>query len=129
MFLCPWDSLGKNTGVGCHALLQGIFLIQGSNPCLSLLLHLHMGSLPLAPPRKPHFLYQGVVKSRKPNKFINKEPSIVVFKNELFRVLIKKNFTKKQYFPCKFYKMCTNYWVLSMSRALRGVQAREDSKA
>ena len=23
--LCPWDSLGKNTGVGCHAPLQGIF--------------------------------------------------------------------------------------------------------
>ena len=23
--LCPWDSSGKNTGVGCHALLQGIF--------------------------------------------------------------------------------------------------------
>ena len=23
--LCPWDSPGKNTGVGCHALLQGIF--------------------------------------------------------------------------------------------------------
>ena len=23
--LCPWDSVGKNTGVGCHALLQGIF--------------------------------------------------------------------------------------------------------
>ena len=23
--LCPWDSLGKNTGVGCPALLQGIF--------------------------------------------------------------------------------------------------------
>ena len=22
--LCPWDSPGKNTGVGCHALLQGI---------------------------------------------------------------------------------------------------------
>ena len=21
--LCPWDSLGKHTGVGCHALLQG----------------------------------------------------------------------------------------------------------
>ena len=25
-FLCPWDSPGKNTGVGCHFLLQGIFL-------------------------------------------------------------------------------------------------------
>ena len=31
----------KKTGVGCHALLQGIFSTQGSN-----------GSLPLAPPRK-----------------------------------------------------------------------------
>ena len=29
--LCPWDSPGKNTGVGCHALLQGIFPTQGSN--------------------------------------------------------------------------------------------------
>ena len=32
--LCPWDSLGKNTGLGCHALLQGIFPTQGSNPGL-----------------------------------------------------------------------------------------------
>ena len=30
----PWDSLGKNTGVGCTALLQGIFFTQKSNPCL-----------------------------------------------------------------------------------------------
>ena len=30
--LCPWDSPGKNTGVGFHALLQGIFQTQGSNP-------------------------------------------------------------------------------------------------
>ena len=50
--LCPWDSLGKNTGVGCHALLQGIFLTQGSNPgvlqadCRQTLYHLsHQGSL------------------------------------------------------------------------------------
>ena len=28
------DSPGKNTGVGCHAILQGIFLTQGSNPGL-----------------------------------------------------------------------------------------------
>ena len=26
---CPWDSPGKNTGVGCPALFQGIFPIQG----------------------------------------------------------------------------------------------------
>ena len=29
--LCPWDSTAKNTGVGCHSLLQGIFPTQGSN--------------------------------------------------------------------------------------------------
>ena len=34
MLLCPRDSPGKNTGVGCRALLQGIFLTQGSNPGL-----------------------------------------------------------------------------------------------
>ena len=28
----PWGSSGKNTGVGCHFLLQEIFLTQGSNP-------------------------------------------------------------------------------------------------
>ena len=36
--LCPWDSPGMNTGVGCYFLLQGIFPIQGSNPCLLCLL-------------------------------------------------------------------------------------------
>ena len=29
--LCPWDFPSKNTGVGCHFLLQGIFLTQGLN--------------------------------------------------------------------------------------------------
>ena len=28
---CPWDFPRKNTGVGCHFLLQGIFPTQGSN--------------------------------------------------------------------------------------------------
>ena len=32
--LCPWDFPGKSTGVGCHILLQGIFLTQESNPGL-----------------------------------------------------------------------------------------------
>ena len=27
----PWNFPGKNTGVGCHSLLQGIFLTQGLN--------------------------------------------------------------------------------------------------
>ena len=37
--LCPWNSPGKNTGVGCHALLQGIFPTQGRDPRLLCLLH------------------------------------------------------------------------------------------
>ena len=32
--VCPWNSPGKNTGVGCHYLLQGIFLMQGFSPGL-----------------------------------------------------------------------------------------------
>ena len=43
--LCPWDFPGKNTGVGCHLLLQGIFPSQGSNPRL---LHWQVDSLPLS---------------------------------------------------------------------------------
>ena len=54
---CPWDSPGKDTGMGCCALLQGIFLTQGWNLCLLCLRHWQVGSLPLAhsslPPGKP----------------------------------------------------------------------------
>ena len=49
-----WDSLGKNTRVGCHFLLQGIFPIQGSNLHLLCLLHWQVDSLPLMPPGKPN---------------------------------------------------------------------------
>ena len=51
--LCPWDSPGKNTEVGHHALFQEVFLIQGSNLSLLSFLHWQVGSLPLAPPGKP----------------------------------------------------------------------------
>ena len=44
------DSLGKNTGVGCRALLQGIFPTQESNPGLP---HCRPDSLPSEPPGKP----------------------------------------------------------------------------
>ena len=47
---CPWDFPGKNTGMGCHFHLQGIFLSQGTNQCLLhcrwiLYLLSHQGSL------------------------------------------------------------------------------------
>ena len=48
--LCPWNFPGKNTRVGGHPLLQGIFLIQGLNlgllHCRQILYHLsHQGSI------------------------------------------------------------------------------------
>ena len=59
--LCPWNSPGKNTGVGSHFLLQGIFSTQGPHlgllHCRQILYHLsHQGSLP------------GLVGERKINK-------------------------------------------------------------
>ena len=54
--LCPLDSPGKNTGVGCCAL-QGIFPTQGSDPHLSRLLYWQAVSLPLVPPGKSSSLY------------------------------------------------------------------------
>ena len=51
--LCPWDSPGKNAGVGCHFLLQGIFTTQGSNLHLPSLLNWQVDSLPTEAPGKP----------------------------------------------------------------------------
>ena len=48
----PLSTLGKNTGVGCHDTLQGIFPTQGQNQHLLHLLHWQVGPLPLAPPGK-----------------------------------------------------------------------------
>ena len=50
--LCPWNFPGKNTGVLCYFLLQGVFPTQGLNP---LLLHLYWqaDSLILSQPGKP----------------------------------------------------------------------------
>ena len=46
--LCPWDSPGKSTRVGCYFLLQRIFQTQGSNPHLLCLLHWQLNSLLLS---------------------------------------------------------------------------------
>ena len=53
----PWDFPGKNTGVGCHFLLQGIFLTQGSNPHL---LNGQADSLPLRYPGSPSKLARSI---------------------------------------------------------------------
>ena len=51
--LCPWGFPGKNTGLGCCFLLQGMFQTQGSNPSLLCLLHWQVDSLSLSHVEKP----------------------------------------------------------------------------
>ena len=62
--LCPWDSPGKNTGVGCHALLQGIFPTQESNQgllhCRQILYQLSYWGRPHPP--------KGTIKKKKKDK-------------------------------------------------------------
>ena len=53
-FLCPWSFPEKNIGMGCHFLLQGIFLTQGSNLHL---LHWQTDSLPLGHLGSPGLQY------------------------------------------------------------------------
>ena len=48
---------GKNTGVGCRFLLQGIFSIQGSDPGLLCLLHWQADSLSLSHQGSPTFYH------------------------------------------------------------------------
>ena len=72
--------VGKNTGVGCQAILQGIFPTQGSNLLLFCLLHWQMNSLLLVPPGEPPFRLQATffhkkcrasrIKHRKRNRSI-----------------------------------------------------------
>ena len=64
--LCPWDFPGKSTGVGCHFLLQGIFLTQGSNPAL---VHCRQTFYPLSHQGSPT-ITQHTLKARK-TSFVN----------------------------------------------------------
>ena len=67
LFVTPWTvahqappSMGfpsKNTGVGCHFLIQGVFLTQGSNPCL---LYRQADSLPLRQMGSPQLAFSSL---------------------------------------------------------------------
>ena len=64
--LCPWDFPSKNSGVGCHFLLQVIFLTQESNPdllhCRRILCQLsHKGS---------HLLLDHTVQKKKKKRIL-----------------------------------------------------------
>ena len=70
-------------GMVCHPLLQGFFLMQGSNPPLLCLLYWQAGSLPLAPlGRPPRFIpADNIVKY---SQWILENPFYFSTKNNIF---------------------------------------------
>ena len=60
---CPWDSPGKNTGVGSHFFLQRIYPNQGLNPNFLCLLHWQADSLPPS-----HLIQVGLTQTSQPFK-------------------------------------------------------------
>ena len=103
MLLCPWDFPGKSTGVGCHFLLQRIFLTQGSNPGL---LHCRQTLYPLS--------HQGRQKWSNRQTSIGKMLMIVEVQWELKTLVIILSKKKKKkgklynYVPCNLYLLV---WV------------------
>ena len=97
--------------VGCHALLQGIFPTQGSNPSLFCLLHWQEGSLPLVPPGKPrnishrrkHFLHGSEMDS-----FTSK--SIIYYK------LVSREFLLKLFFFFQLKLFMTEWFLLTCKK-------------
>ena len=74
-FVCPWDFPGKNTGVGCHSLLQKIFPTQGLRPGL---LHWLVDSLPFEPPGKPLTLHKYLSAQTRSSGFCGLEPRTMI---------------------------------------------------
>ena len=69
--LCPLDFPDKNTGVGCHLLLQGVFLTQGSNPCLLCLLNWQADSSPLSHLGSPFKKVHRIKSSKEPEPVLS----------------------------------------------------------
>ena len=79
--LCPWHFTGKNTGVGCHFLVQGIFPTQGSKLHL---LHWQAASLPLVPPGKPYnTIYHFEIKCKAARKVTKRKPYNTIYHFEI----------------------------------------------
>ena len=70
---CTWDFPGKNTGVGCHFLLQGIFVTQGIEPRSPAV---HVDSLPSEGAEKPFFILYGMLLTNHESNFETSEPNL-----------------------------------------------------
>ena len=99
--LCPWDFPGKNTGVGCHFLLHGIFPTQGSNPHLLGLLHCRQILYSLAT-REAHIRYKSQKLIQEPTVTLDElmNAASMVFCHQDQEVYIIKKSTNKCWRGC-----------------------------
>ena len=102
-----WDFPAKNTGVGCHFLLQEVFLTQGSNPCLLWLLYWQADSWPLHHLRNPGKEVNGggrecIWHVEERNDW-NKD----AIKCSVASLLFFSGETLDNYFPIPLHSMCT----------------------
>ena len=106
------DSPGKNTGVGCHALLQGIFPTQGSNPGLP-----HSGGF---------FTVWATRKDRKSFMYIHNYCFHVKFLNSVSRIKVEKYTKNVKAFNTIFGPNCPSkrlYWILFSPTMFNGIQS------
>ena len=105
--LCPWDSPGKNTGVGCLALLQEFFPTQGSNPgllhCRQILYCLRQQGSPQ--PRVGHLKKK---KKNKPTNNWHKLKFSLIFSfyyvKFLYRIIIKNMLNSTRFIIPLFFR-------------------------
>ena len=99
----PWDSPGKNTGVGSHAFLQRIFLIQESNLCLLCLLRWQEGFflffffIPLVPPGKQELFLFLVWQIKASKGLWHQQWPGTFFKLDMF------SYSLTPFIPCTFF--------------------------
>ena len=74
-FLCPWNSSGKNTGVGCHALLQG-FSWPGLKPTSHMSFALQVDPLTAEPSGKS-YKWWGTSPTVRPDLIVWVQKSVV----------------------------------------------------
>ena len=117
--LHPWDFPGKNTGVGCHFHLQGIFLTQGSN---SGLLHWQAGCLLLSHLGSPLNYY-------KPSELFSKVVTWLFCKLKtqfLRKKCVYICFCNEKHLHLDFFQHPNNSLYLSASLTLFGGYSEEN---
>ena len=104
--LCPQNFPSKNTGVGCHFLIQGIFPTQGLKLLLHLL-HWQADSLPVEPLRKPPPSQFKAVQSLC-RKSLQKCSTTIPPSQEPSPPEVRSCFHQWQWFPCRVPRWCSS---------------------